>query len=265
MTRAHVLVLLAVVAPAGCARKDFATSDPTLAPSASALAPAHAAPGAVTAPYVIQADGRTLLDMPAPKEHIKADTTKAAGTVDLDVKDLTRTRAEVRVDLTTLSTHTFNTPKDADQTRHARTWLEVGDAVDEATREKNRWAVFVIRRVDGLKESDASKLPMEKDEVGNLRTVEATVHGDYLLHGRKVEKSAEVVVRLRYGAGTAPDARPTALEIRSKVPFIVTLAEHDVKPRDTFGKFAQGSLGLLGTKVAETAAVTLELRATPAP
>jgi hypothetical protein len=37
-----------------------------------------------------------------------------------------------------------------------------------------------------------------------------------------------------------------------------------VKPRDTFGKFAKGSLGLLGTKVADTADVTIDFRATPA-
>jgi hypothetical protein len=38
-----------------------------------------------------------------------------------------------------------------------------------------------------------------------------------------------------------------------------------VKPRDGFGKLAQASFSLLGTKVAETADVTLDLSATPAP
>jgi hypothetical protein len=36
-----------------------------------------------------------------------------------------------------------------------------------------------------------------------------------------------------------------------------------VKPRDGFGKIAKGSFSLLGTKVAENADISLDLRATP--
>ncbi len=270
MTRSRVISAVLAMAAASvfattaCGKKD-ASTEPTLAPAASALAPSTAAPEASTVRFIVGPEGKALLDMPAPKEHIKADTTVAMGEIEVDTKNLANTRGQVKIDLTTLSTHTFGTDKDKDQTSHARNWLEVGEVATEAMISANRYAIFAIRSIDGLSATDLRTVAKTKDAVGDLRTVSLTAHGELLLHGRKVPKDAELEVRVRYPSGSADDAKPTALEIKTKTPFVVTLAEHDVKPRDTFGKFAQGSLGLLGTKVADTAAVTLDLHAAPPP
>ena len=61
------------------------------------------------------------------------------------------------------------------------------------------------------------------------------------------------------------DEPTVGIDIKTKSPMKVKLADHDVKPRDNFGKIATKAFDLLGTKVADVANVSLELRATPAP
>src|SRR5262249_41209688 len=163
----------------------------------------------------------------------------------------------------TLSTHTFNNDDDASQTKHALTWLEVGEAATPEDREKNRWVVYAIRSIDAVApDVDVTKIPSTKQDGEDVRVVTLTAKGDLLLHGHKVEgREVPLEARLHYPSGATPDAKPTSIEIKSREPLHITLAEHDIKPRDTFGKLAQGSLGLLGTKVANVADVTFDLKA----
>ena len=52
-------------------------------PSASALAVSSATPAETVLKLDVDAASKASIDMPAPKEHIKADTTAAKGTLDL--------------------------------------------------------------------------------------------------------------------------------------------------------------------------------------
>jgi hypothetical protein len=83
--------------------------------------------------------------------------------------------------------------------------------------------------------------------------VEAT--GDFLLHGRVSKKTVklEVIVTMEGGA-------PKTVAIKIKAPFTVGLEEHDVRPRDTFGKLAAKTLQDLGSKVAKEAQVEIDVR-----
>ena len=238
-----------------------------LAPAASSLAPSTAAPSAKSMKFTIDPKSSTSIDMPAPKEHIKAVTEGAAGTLEIDVTNLAQTRGEIKADLTTLSTKTFGSAeKDKTQTAHARTWLEVSDGEEgklaDDVKSANRYAVYAIRSVDGLSASDLTKVAPTKDGADEVRTVTATTHGEFLIHGHKVDRDADVEVAFRYAPGAAPE-KPKSLTIKSKKPLRATLAEHDVKPRDGFGKIAKGAFNLLGTKVAEVADISLDIRATP--
>ncbi len=233
-----------------------------IAPVASALTRSSASEKAIK--YGIDPKGKTSISMPAPKEHIKAITEAASGILEVDLTSLGNTRGEVKVDVTTLSTHTFGNDDDAAQTKHALTWLEVGEAATPEQREKYRWVVYAIRSVDAVSASDITKVAPAKEGSDDVRTVILTAKGDLLLHGHKVEsREAQLEARLHYPAGAAPDSKPTLIEIKSKQPLHVVLGEHDVKPRDAVGKLAQGSFSLLGTKVAETADVTIDFKATP--
>jgi hypothetical protein len=179
--------------------------------------------------------------------------------------NLANSRGEVRADLETLKTHTFGDTKDEKQTEHALTWLEVGPQAPANVKGSNRWATFAIRSIDGLSATDLTKVVPEKSGDGDVRTVTLIAHGDFLLHGHKAAKDAGLEVTFHYPSGAPPGSKPTGIDIHSKTPVHVVLADHEVKPRDNLGALAQNALGLLGTKVAETADVTLDLHASPVP
>lgn len=268
MKNRTLLLLVAAVGVVGCDNDKKAN----VAPAASTLAPAPAPPpGANLVKFAIDAESSTTIEMEAPKEKIKATTMGGTGVVEVDFKNLTNSRGEVRMDLSTLVTSTFTGDKAGDnkaQTTHARTWLEVADGesgpLDPKVKEVNRWAVYAIRHIENVSPSpDVTTISPSQDRGDDVRTLTLTTKGELLVHGRKVEqREAEVEVAFRYDSGAKAD-QPKAMTIKSKKPFRVVLAEHDVKPRDGFGKLAKGSYHLLGTKVADNADVALDLRAKP--
>ncbi len=250
---------LALAFSASCSKRDDAAS---LAPAASALAVSKAESGSMAWHYVVDPKSTTHVDMPGIKEHIKADTTAAAGSLDVAPRDLTQSRGQIRIDLTTFATHTFGSDDDATQTKHALTWLEV--TVGDKTSEEMRWADFAIRGIDGASASDLTKVEPSKDGADDVRTVSMTVHGDVLIHGHRVQKDGLVDVAFRYPSGAAADSRPSKIAIKSKEPMHVVLKELDVRPRDPAGQLLDWTTKLI-SKVAETADVTVDIEATPAP
>ncbi len=99
-------------------------------------------------------------------------------------------------------------------------------------------------------EKDISKLE------GAERKVMLKVTGDFLLHGHKNEKSAEVEATFKFDGD-----KPVSVAVRTVKPFAIGLAEYDVKPRDTVGKLLQKGLDALAPKVAKDAEVSLQFTA----
>ena len=256
-----VPLALAVSLSVGCSKK---TEGESASGSATAPTVASAPASAKTVKFAIDAKGTTSIDMPAPKEHIKAETSAAAGHIDIDPTNLANSRGQVKIDLTTLTTHTFSDEKqNTDQTKHARTWLEA--VVDGKTLEDNRWAILTIDSVDGMSAPDVTKVIAVKEGNDDVRTVSMTVHGKFFVHKESVPKEANVEVKFHYPTGAAADSKPSSLEIKTTKPIHIVLKEHKIEPRDPVGAVAQGALHLLGTKVADTADVTVALKAAPAP
>lgn len=255
---------LAVLAQIGCDDKKT-----QLAPVASSLTSSvRLPPGATVRKFVLDGASKASIEMEAPKEKIKATTSGGAGNLDIDLAKIETSRGEVKIDLSTLTTSTFSDPdKNKAQTTHARTWLEVADGedgkLDDKVKEANRYAVYAIRSVENPSASDVTKLAPTKEGNDEVRAVSLTTKGELLIHGHKVERDAELEVKFLYDPG-APADKPKAALVSTKRPFHVVLAEHDVKPRDGFGKIAKGSFHLLGTKVADNAEIALDLRAKPA-
>jgi hypothetical protein len=246
------------VALAGCNKK---SEDPAVAPSASALSATSADPSTTVWHYAIDSTSTTQVDMPGLKEHIKGATTAATGTLDVAPSDLAQSRGLVRVDLTTFSTRTFDDPdKNATQTKHARTWLEA--VVDGRVNESLRWADFAIRSIDHLSATDMRAVAPTREGADDVRRVAMTVHGDLLVHGRKLPKDDAVDVAFHYAPGAPPGSKPGRIEIVSKEPMRVVLKEYDVTPRDTAGQLLAWTTSLV-SKVAETADVSVALAATP--
>jgi hypothetical protein len=260
---AVVLGAVEAFAASGCSKDDAAKPMPPAAPIASS-APVGSKGGVELA---IDPTSKTSIDMPAPKERIKATTTAAKGTVHFDPSDLTTTRGDVLIDLGTFTTSTFgDAEKDATQTKHARTWLQIDDMEkDPAVRERNRWVHFAIRSVDGLSATDLAKVAPTTVGGDDVRTVTLVAHGDIEVHSlpSKTPKDAPLEVKFHVPAGSPPGTKPTKVEIASKQPLTIELADHDIKPRDTEGILAQKAFDLLGTKVANEANVSVMLVASP--
>jgi hypothetical protein len=253
--------MFVVLLAASCS-KSSGTSDSALAPAASALAVSKTDSPTTAWHYVIDPKSTTHVDMPGIKEHIKGDTTAATGTLDMAPADLAQSRGLIRIDLSTFATHTFGTDDDATQTKHALTWLEV--SVGDKLSEDMRWADFAIRSIDGASATDVTKVKPTKDGGEDVRAVAMTVHGDVLIHGHKVQKDGVVDVSFRYPSGAPADSRPTRIQIKSKDPMHVVLKELDVRPRDPAGQLLDWTTKLI-SKVAETADVTVDIAAVPAP
>lgn len=263
----EIFAAAAALSATGCTKDE---PKPEPAPAASSLAPSVAPKAARSYTLSLDPKGKASIDMEAPKEHIKGQTSIVEGRVDVDPSNLSATRGEVKVDLTSLVLSTFgDASKDGTQTAHAKTWLEVADAENaklaDDVKAKNRMAVFAIRSVDGLAENDLSKVAPVSAAGEDARTVDLVAHGELLVHGRKVPKDAALRVRFVHPAGRVATERPTLVTVATREPFKVTLAEHEVAPRDDVGQIAKKAFSILGTKVAETAKVTLDLSGRPSP
>src|SRR4051794_18556756 len=98
---------LAALALVACKKGDESSSDAPKPPPAP-LAMSQADPASKSVEFDIQSDGKTTIDMPAPKERIKGETKAAKGELHVDLNKLGMTRGDVLIDLDTFATHTFN-------------------------------------------------------------------------------------------------------------------------------------------------------------
>ena len=230
-----------------------------LAPEASATALASSAPKSAEAKELGVDKGASSVAfvMDAPAEKIRGKVLNGVeGQLFIDPKDMTQTTGNIVVDIGNLEifqrkaddSGNFGDETKVDkQNEHAREWLEIGPSAPEAIKKKNQRVEF---RITSLK---SDKKDLTKDTGDVKLDVEAT--GDFLLHGRVSKKTIKLEVTVTMEGGA-----PKTVAIKTKAPFTVGLEEHDVRPRDTFGKLAAKTLQDLGSKVAKEARVELDVR-----
>lgn len=234
-----------------------------LAPSASALA-SVAPPVATARQLAVQTAGsRVSFVMSAPIEQITGEVLDATeGRLFVDLRHLERLSGLLRVDLLALTLYrqareepgaTLGEREKSElQNRHARTWLQISEDAPDAEREANRWAEYRIDKVLAVSERDVLALP------GPRRVVTAKVEGDFRLHQRVTRLQAEVEAAFSFEGETLG-----AVTIETTAPLVVQLEEHDVRPRELFGKLAQKTLSDLGQKVVKQAPIELALTLKP--
>ncbi|WP_437629531.1 hypothetical protein [Sorangium sp. So ce854] len=254
-------LLLAVLAIAGASTAACQEEKAPLAPAATKLEAPEAKAPAAAAFAIDVAGSKVELMMDAPKEKIRGRIEgSAAGTLHVDPSDITRTTGLITVDISRLELFQTGVGDDGKpgqekksdlQNEHARTWLEISSDTPPDVREKNAKAQFAIKSISTSGEKDLSKLS------GPERSVTVTASGDLLLHQRQTPKTVELVATFKYEGD-----RLAAVAVKTVKPFAVGLAEHDVRPREAFGKLAQKTLEVLSPKVAREAMVSLELTAT---
>ncbi|HEY4122557.1 MAG TPA: hypothetical protein VGM56_32055 [Byssovorax sp.] len=248
--------LLFAVSLVGCDDKPSTK----LAPSATALAAEKPASAASKSFTVDKASSKATFEMDAPIEKIHGHVEGGAeGTLDVDPSDLTKTRGLVAVDIAklelvqTVTTDAGAQPPAASelQNKHARAWLETGEDTPEDVRKKNQRIEFSIKGVDKVSEKDVTKM------TGNDRKVTLTVTGDFLLHGHKTSKTAELEATFHYaGADIA------SIDVKSTKPVAVGLEEYDVRPRSAVGGILK-TLEDLKEKVNKEALVSVEFTVKP--
>ena len=246
----------ALLFTAGCNGEGKKTDAPTLAPTASALAASKSESKAATRWKVDEAGTASFTMKGHVETVIKGDTKKMRGQLEIDLADLTKTRGTIECDMTTLAMHTFDDEdKNEKQTVDAQTWLEVHDRIGDPAKVKaNQWAVYAIRTITSAEPKDLSK-------GGATRTAKVTAKGELLLHGRKSEHSVDLEATFELDGD-----KPKSLKLRTASPLMVSLASHEVEPRDTAGKFlGWAGNAVLRDKVAEDSSVALDLVAKPVP
>jgi hypothetical protein len=252
-------------AGAGCEGAEAKPEKPVvLAPTATALVPAKAATLDAKKFAIDAASSKVDFVMDAPEEKIVGHVPGAStGTLQIDFMDVTKTTGLIQVDISGLTLFQAKPDKDGKlgpekksdaQNEHARTWLEISTDAPEAARKENSVVQFSIKSIEAKGEKNLTKL------TGAERKVMLAATGDFLLHGHKSEKVAELEATFTFEGD-----KPVSVTIKSVKPFAVDLAEHDVKPRDAFGKLALKTLAKLSTKVAKDAMVSLDVTAKVAP
>ncbi len=254
-SRSPLALLVLFASLAGCGDKT--------APKETADA---APPGPKTAKvtFAIDKDLATTIDMKAPQEHVKAKTSVGKGSIEVDLFDLRTTKGTVQVDLQSITTQTFpEAAKNDKQTAQARLWLEAAAELPAATTDKHRYATFTIASVDPGANGDVTKIAATSGEGDDLRKVSLVAKGSFSLHGHAVDKALKLDAVFHYPKGSKADSTPNRLDVKTTEPVSVVLGEHEVAPRDASGATDKAQYNLLGTKVADAALVTIELRAAP--
>lgn len=255
------IVVLAAAAGVGTVACE---DKPQLAPEATDLkAPEVKVPSAAML-SIDKAGSKVEFMMEAPQEKIRGRVAGAAeGELQIDPTDLSKTTGLITVNIGGIELFQtkagddgkFGAEEKSDlQNEHARTWLEISKDTPDDVRAKNEKAQFAIKSISDLSAKDVTKL------TGAERKVTLKATGDFLLHQRKTEKTAELEALFKYEGD-----KPVSVSIKTVKPFGIGLDEHDVRPREAFGKLAQKTLEVLSPKVAKEAMVSLEFTANIAP
>jgi hypothetical protein len=242
---------------------------PNLAPTAESLG--SAAPKAATAlPFVAEESTSSVkFLMDSPLEKIEGDAPGSlSGDLFVDPTDLKKSSGLLKIDLDKLTLYqqkrgseseAYGERKKSDgQNKHARGWLELEPRDGEVTPEQAKANRYVEFKLDSLETDTPDVTKLE----GAERKVNATVNGDFRLHGRKAKKSAKIELLFKYAGDTLESS-----QVKSVEPVPVDLDEFEVHPRDDTGKLMKTITEAISTnlkgKVSNVAPITFEFSVKP--
>lgn len=278
----RTLLVAAALALAACSKHDKAAAPVHTAPWRAK--PPPSAQASLVARYSIERHGSASFTLKAKKATPSGRLRVARGELSVDLLDLSKTRGTVSMDLASVSMAPGGDAGDSEEpTRQARDWFGVGDSVPEAERARLRWASFHIEAIDhttadaayeGRRVKSSELFPdggpgaADAADAGpaphEIRRVDLTATGKLLVHGFEAKHSVRLRALFEFAGKAGPDARPTRIVVRTLHPFRISLAAHDIKPRDSQGIFVAEGMKLLGVSVGRTARISLDLDAVPA-
>ncbi len=204
--------------------------------------------------YVVRAEGKASVYIDAPLEKFKGETKQLGGYLRLNPKRLDASTGTVTASLLGFTTHTFgDKDKDDTQTEHAHNWFEIGDDVKAARPKDFENYKDVVFRIEAIESASPSADLTQVSEANGVRTVTLKAKGTLWVHSRPSPKTVTLEIAFR-----GPAEAPTELTFKTQMPLHVSLAAHDVKPRDAAGKFLDGALSVVGKKMDDDAQVSVE-------
>lgn len=270
------LVLVALFA-LGCSKKEpepVERKEPWLAkpPDASA---------AVRAKFTVSDRCEAKVELKAKEGTPRGAFRVCRGELDLNLSDLTDSRGTLAVDVASIEIRgEGDAGRSDEQTQEAQNWLDVGASRPEAERERLRWATFTLtgiadassaaahsgRRERVEPEADEAPSPSDDDagppSAAERRSVSMTARGQLLLHRVRIDVEVPIRIRFHYSGRATADAVPEKLALTTRRPVVVSLAAHDIKPRDAAGVFQAQGMKLIGSRVGADARVSLAASAT---
>jgi polyisoprenoid-binding protein YceI len=243
-----LVVLLVLVA---CERKPkrVVRTEPWPAPLASAGPTPSASPSGASIRYRIER-AEIRLELPARRAKPRGAIATVSGTIDLDPAQLEKTRARLEADLLSLSFENQDGEADAARLARALTWLELNPEREADARPAERYAVLEITALE------RSEPPIDGVPTGRANV---TAHAELTLHRFRVPVTLELEVKLEQSDAGSTDI----LSIRTLRPLVVSLAAHDILPRDARGNVLSDELASAFTEVGREARVSAKLVARP--
>lgn len=255
------LALLAVLVLAvACSKKDEPprrTAPWRAQPSASAKTTSAAGP----LRFRVLPESSFRFSVPTRRTRPAGRVALQGGTIDLDPRDLSRTKATLDFDLTRLSVDPDSLPQGAEldgaePSALALQWLELGAGVPAERREQYAKAHFELSAVE-----DVSG-PLDLDASKTAARVSATAVGSLLLHGFRAPVRTRVQLQPQKPAGLEAARRVT---IRSLDPVVLSLPAHDILARSASGVNDAALTARLADVIGKSARVEFELIAETVP
>lgn len=202
--------------------------------------------------YVLDS-GRIDIELKTKKGRITGQLDRLTSTLTFDPVHVERTRGSVRADLLDLEL-SAGARDEADPSLLARAfrWLEIDASRPEEDRERDRWAEV---RVVGFEP------PSERAGSNRRRASRVSAFAEVTLHRFRVPLTLDLEVELL----SDTDAGISRLRARTRRPFVVSLAAHDILPRDATGQVTLSERSGQALDFPREARVSAELTWRPAP
>lgn len=173
-----------------------------------------------------------------------------SGYVDFDLRDLSKSRGRIQVELDSLSMQNLSpeilTDDDdidsglkvlvTDASGEALRWLGLGAEVDAEAKHDGKAAVFEFESLRALSHTSArAGARRKKDSAGERRQVYATANGELAMRGLSVGRRLATTLHFDYPEEAQRDALPERVTVTLRRSMSVPLAEYDIVPRGPKG------------------------------
>jgi len=262
--RSAVWFFLAITTPglAACSKKLAADNE-----DSNHNAPAQVPIAPSLATYAWKADGLATFQLKTKGLLLRGSVGGVRGQLTVDAGDLSRSKATLSLDLSTLRVGSTGEGGSPDQySKEAHAWFGLGEAKTPASNgEALRTASFRLTSLTQL----SARTPRDGARLGRSQTgtereqhrVRAVAEGELLLHGFRVRQTVPLTLDFTYGAPSA-DPYPESVQVTSRSPFPLSLLAHDILPRTESGVVVSEKARELGKTMGSEALVEFDFQAT---